>query len=228
MAGDIYFQWQNEFMLKTIYPLREMKLRDFLIYYFEIDQWALYKNKTINDLQGEVKTYLENQERLRGEAFDTYQSLSGYFTRVNVAADYQPKYPVLDPELSTALTAMRGLFMRYFPTYKNPVKENYFITTQISNLEIMYKDVQREIGAIQRRIRCRSAAWPDRPKNEQRQALLENGSLKVVDEELGKLRTFLSASTKIEKRRLELYKWQTQKQKEKTEVSVKLNQRLGM
>lgn len=226
MAGDIYFQWQNEFMLKTIYPLREMKLRDFLIYYFEIDQWALYKNKTINDLQGEVKTYLENQERLRGEAFDTYQSLSGYFTRVNVAADYQPKYPVLDPELSTALTAMRGLFMRYFPTYKNPVKENYFITTQISNLEIMYKDVQREIGAIQRRIRCRSAAWPDRPKNEQRQALLENGSLKVVEEELGKLRTFLSASTKIEKRRLELYKWQTQKQKEKTEVSVKLNQRL--
>ena len=30
MAGEVYFQWQNEFMLNTIYPLREMKLPRFL------------------------------------------------------------------------------------------------------------------------------------------------------------------------------------------------------
>ena len=36
-AEPMYFQWQNEVLLKTIYPLREMKLRDFLVYYKEID-----------------------------------------------------------------------------------------------------------------------------------------------------------------------------------------------
>ena len=37
MTELLYFQWQNEILLKTIYPLREMKLRDFLVYYQEID-----------------------------------------------------------------------------------------------------------------------------------------------------------------------------------------------
>ncbi len=225
MAGNIYFQWQNEFMLKTIYPLREMKLRDFLVAYYEADTWAQYKNKTTAELQGEVQAYLQNQERLRAEAYDTYQSLTAYFTSVDVAANYQPRYPQLDPTLNTTLTNQRSLFKRYFPTYRNPVKENYFIMVQTANLEQLYKETQREIGVIQRRIRCRVATWPDRPKNEQRQALLENVSLKVVDEELTKLRQFLAASTKIQQRRQELYKWQTQKLKEKTDITTKLNLR---
>jgi hypothetical protein len=36
----IYFQWQNDILRKAIYPLREMKLRDFLVYYKEIELWA--------------------------------------------------------------------------------------------------------------------------------------------------------------------------------------------
>lgn len=32
MAETMYFQWQNDILLKTIYPLREMKLIDFLVY----------------------------------------------------------------------------------------------------------------------------------------------------------------------------------------------------
>jgi hypothetical protein len=47
MPEPLYFQWQNELLLKTIYPLREMKLRDFLVYYREIELWAEYKNKNI-------------------------------------------------------------------------------------------------------------------------------------------------------------------------------------
>ena len=37
-----YFQWQNEFLCKTIYPMREQKLRDVLIYYMEVDVWSQY------------------------------------------------------------------------------------------------------------------------------------------------------------------------------------------
>lgn len=227
MAGEIYFQWQNEFMLNTIYPLREMKLRDFLVFYQEIDLWKQYKDKTPADLQGEVKAYQENQMRLRREAYDTYQALKTYFTGVDVTADYKGKFTELDPNLVTTLNATRGLFKRYFPTYNNPAKENYFITVRIADLERLYKDIQREIGAIQRRIRVRVATWPDRPKNEARQKLLEDVSLKVVDEELNKLRSFLAASTKIEKRRVEIAKWQAQKLKEKKDLTVKLTQRQG-
>jgi hypothetical protein len=227
MAGEIYYQWQNEFMLNTIYPLREMKLRDFLIFYQEIDLWKQYKDKTPADLQGEVKTYQETQMRLRREAYDTYQALKTYFIGVDVAADYKSKYPVLEPILTNTLNGMRGLFKRYFPTYNNPAKENYFITLRIYELERLYKEVQREIGAIQRRIRSRVATWPDRPKNEERQKLLETVSLKVVEEELNKLRSFFAASTKIEKRRVELAKWQAQKLKEKKDIEIKLSQRQG-
>ena len=52
MAEPMYFQWQNEVLLKTIYPLREMKLRDFLVYYKEIDLWAEYKDKKIDGSSG--------------------------------------------------------------------------------------------------------------------------------------------------------------------------------
>ena len=49
MADELYFQWQNDVLRKSIYPLREMKLRDFLVYFKEIEVWAEYKNKDIND-----------------------------------------------------------------------------------------------------------------------------------------------------------------------------------
>lgn len=39
MTTPLHFQWQNESLLKTIYPLREVKLRDFLVDFAEIDGW---------------------------------------------------------------------------------------------------------------------------------------------------------------------------------------------
>jgi DNA-binding CsgD family transcriptional regulator len=37
MANQIFFQWQNPKLRETIYPFRMQKLRDFLLYYKEID-----------------------------------------------------------------------------------------------------------------------------------------------------------------------------------------------
>ena len=53
----IYFQWQNAVLEQTIYPLRQMKLRHVLEYYMEIDLWAQYKGKTLEDISGEVAAY---------------------------------------------------------------------------------------------------------------------------------------------------------------------------
>ena len=57
LSHKLYFQWQNEFLCKTIYPMREAKLRDFLIYYMEVDVWSQYKDKDINALTNEVDAY---------------------------------------------------------------------------------------------------------------------------------------------------------------------------
>jgi hypothetical protein len=70
MAKPVYFNWQNEFLCKTIYPMREVKLRDFLRFFAEIDKWVQYKDKT--DIEEESKKYLKAQEKLARAAYDTY------------------------------------------------------------------------------------------------------------------------------------------------------------
>ncbi|HSV85248.1 MAG TPA: hypothetical protein VLH85_01645 [Levilinea sp.] len=42
MAGRIFFQWQNPVLLATIYPMRELKLRDFLLFDYEVQLWEKY------------------------------------------------------------------------------------------------------------------------------------------------------------------------------------------
>lgn len=57
MTEPYSFQWQNDFLRQTIYPMREVKLRDFLIYYMEVDWWAEYKDKDISTLTADVESY---------------------------------------------------------------------------------------------------------------------------------------------------------------------------
>ena len=72
MAGPIYFQWQNEILCKDIYPMRVEKLRDFLVYYQEIDLWAEYKNKT--DLTADIQEYTQAQKLAAAAAYKMYTS----------------------------------------------------------------------------------------------------------------------------------------------------------
>ena len=44
-----YYAWQNPVLRNTIYPFREMKLRDFLLIYKEVDLWTQNKSKNPND-----------------------------------------------------------------------------------------------------------------------------------------------------------------------------------
>ena len=66
------FQWQNPVLRKTIYPFREKKLQDFLLYFYEIDLWqALGKTaveaKVAAELVQEHKKLKKNLERAEGE-----------------------------------------------------------------------------------------------------------------------------------------------------------------
>jgi NADH:ubiquinone oxidoreductase subunit E len=88
MGEEIYFQWQNEHLLKTIYPLREMKLRDFLVYVYEIDIWAQYKDKKTDDIREEVQAYIASQRAKLIRALEKYQTLFEYFTKEDVTDEH--------------------------------------------------------------------------------------------------------------------------------------------
>src|SRR5512142_446627 len=79
-----YFQWQNEFLCKTIYPMREQKLRDVLIYYMEVDVWSQYKDQDVNDLKTEVYEYKQAWELNAAAAQKEYASLRDYFLKLDV------------------------------------------------------------------------------------------------------------------------------------------------
>ena len=68
MAETLYFQWQDEVLCKTIYPMRLNKLRDFLVYYKEVDLWAEYKNKDISTLQADVQAYEKGMQNARSQS----------------------------------------------------------------------------------------------------------------------------------------------------------------
>jgi hypothetical protein len=88
MAGTFHFQWQNETLCKTIYPMRLQKLRDFLVFYKEVDLWAEYKNKNISTLAADVKAYEDGLEFARLSEFKRYSFLKSYFMTASVRGKF--------------------------------------------------------------------------------------------------------------------------------------------
>ncbi len=84
MTGEkIYFQWQNPILRKTIYPVREMKLRHFLLYFMEVDLWEKYRKwdgLPVENLPKEKKEYEDAQKLAIRDAFINERSLKAYFT----------------------------------------------------------------------------------------------------------------------------------------------------
>src|SRR5436190_23858015 len=76
----IYFQWQNPALKETIYPRREVMLRHVLEFYKEIDLWAEYKHKQIDELSRDIEEYHANKEQTIKQAWDDYQDLLDYFS----------------------------------------------------------------------------------------------------------------------------------------------------
>ena len=97
---QLFFQWQNEFLCKTIYPMREVKLRDFLIYYQEVDIWSKYKDKDISAVKNDVDAYKKNWETNASAALKEYTSLREYFMKKSVRSYYPQFWPIDEAELA--------------------------------------------------------------------------------------------------------------------------------
>lgn len=205
MAEPYYFQWQNEFLCKTIYPMREQKLRDFLVYYMEVDIWAQYKGKDIAALQSDVQAYTKAQELAAITAYKSYSSLLNYFKTADVRGYYVKFRPTDETEIAE-INKLHQLFISFWP--KDIRGERSFVQMQI-NYWVNHRNLLRDwIKSRKRRLDGMGLDHPKRPAEAAELALKENTSLPMAEQELDQLRAFDSTYDKIEKPKLEWYKLQ--------------------
>lgn len=226
MADTLYFQWQNDALAKTIYPLREMKLRDFLIAFQEIDTWAEYKGKNVAGLSAEIQAYHADQARAVKEAYQAYARLRAYFLKPDVRADYARFSPIDEAEL-LEINNLHGTFVTYLnrPNMADVRREKNFVSERVYDWETHRKDIQTRVAAKQRRInaiRDNNPNHPSLPKETQELARLQNVTLAMAEQELTNLYNFVSTYNKIEARKLELYKTKQSALNNRTQVATQL------
>jgi hypothetical protein len=160
MAEPMYFQWQNEILCKTIYPMREQKLRDFLVYYMEIDIWKQYKGKDISTIKADVDAYTKAQELAAITAYKAYSSLRGYFMQKDARGYYLKFKPVDETELTT-INNFHAVFIQSWP--KDIRGERSFVEGQIQYW-VNHRNMQREaVKSKKRRVENMDPAHPKRP-----------------------------------------------------------------
>lgn len=203
MAGLMYFQWQNEFLCKTIYPMRLQKLRDFLVYYREVDLWAEYKNKDIAALKSEVDAYLKGIENARVEEFKKYSTLKNYFLTADVRSQFTKYKPIDEAELAE-IHKSHQIFISSWP--KDIRGERPFVKMRIDSWSNHVKLIKDWITSRQRRLAAMLPNHPNRPKEEAELRVKESVTLPMALEELDKLYEFDETYDKVEKPKFEWYR----------------------
>ena len=205
MTEPMYFQWQNEYLCKTIYPMREQKLRDFLVYYKEIDIWAQYKGRDIAALQNEVQEFIKTREMIAITAYKSYASLRSYFMTADVRGFYLKFKPVDDAELAE-VNKLHQLFISSWP--KDIRGERGFVQMQIANW-VRHRDLIKDwVNNRKRRLAAMAPDHKNRPAETKELEVKENIVLPMAEQELEQLRSFNDTYEKIEKPKLEWYKLQ--------------------
>ena len=207
MTDPVYFQWQNPILLQTIYPMRENKLRDFLVYYQEVDLWTEYKG--IKDLGEDIKEYLEAQRLAAIASYKQYKTLREYFMRPDVRGSYLKFKPIDETEL-TEINNLHNIFINYWP--KDIRGEKSFVETQVQTWMNHRNLIRDRIKSRQRRQESMDPNHPKYAPEKEELQRWENVTLPMAENELDKLRTFLGTYDKIEKRKLDWYWMQKRRQ----------------
>lgn len=222
MNQPLYFQWQNEYLLKTIYPLREVKLRDFLLYFAEIDLWSAYKDKTPAELEADIRAYHETQAALARQALEEYQALRAYFLKPDVRADYIELLGAVDDAELKKIHQLHGQFIQFLPAMRDPRKEKYFVEQFEPQWVERRAEIRRLIASKKRRI---GAMVPEHPRRPQELAELDSlygVTLRMADEELIRLRKFIKAIQRLFDRRLKLFEAQENARRRQEQIARKL------
>ena len=224
LEPTIFFQWQNPALVKTIYPLREMKLRDFLFFYQEIDLWKEYKNKSLDDLSGEVRAYHAEQARIAREAVESLTRLQKYFVTADVRSAYAEKFPDIDETELRKINLIHASFAKYYPNLNHPRKEKYFITQQVLLYEPRRAELLKQIDLLQRRYNAILPNHPSRPGVLADMEKLKNIALPMAENEYNLLRDLLVAHAALEPRKLEISRVRESAAVQQKSLSQKLAQ----
>ena len=203
MAEPMYFQWQNEVLCKTIYPMRLNKLRDFLVYYKEVDLWAEYKNKDIATLQTDVQAYIKGMENARIGEFKKYSTMKNYFMAADVRS-YFVKYKPIDEAELAEIHKSHQLFITSWP--KDIRGERSFVKMRIDSWSNHLNLIKDWVKSRKRRLEAMLPNHPNRPKEQEELRVKESATLPMAMDELDKLYEFDDTYDKVEQPKLEWYK----------------------
>lgn len=220
MSEKIFFQWQNEHLLRTIYPLREMKLRDFLIHFQEIDVWAAYKDKNVAALSDEVAAFKASKTKLVTSIQTEFQDSITYFQGELIEFDNQEGIEAADPAILEKLKNEHASFNKHFFNYDRSILQKIYLERYVRRVEGNRKKMLSEIARNERNIRnvpqsSRIERWKHIIKT------LKN-TLPIVDAELNRLYAFSTLFEKIKSQKDALNKRISIKQKEQTKIENEL------
>jgi len=196
-----YFQWQNKFLCKTIYPMREVKLRDFLTYYMEVDVWSHYKDKDVNTLTNEVFEYKKAWELNAIAAQNEYTSLRDYFLKGDVRLNYSKFQPIDEAEL----TEMNNLHALFADWPRDIRGERSFVEGVIGYWTLHRNRVRDWIRIRNRRHEAMDPTHPKYIPEGEELKFKQSTTLPMAEQEMDKLRAFLATYDKIEERKLAWY-----------------------
>jgi hypothetical protein len=202
----MYFQWQNPFLLKTIYLRRNRKLADFLIYCKEIELWEAYKDKNIDNVKQEVATYIAERDAAVITAYKSYKVEYDYFTRGDVGSRYKPKYKLSDETELAPIKELHRTFLENLPKRQDVRKEKNFVAYYVTVWQQKVRKLGEDLARLERRLTLIHAQHPERDQLTRDIQKLKNVTLPIMSEELERLLHFISTYNKIEKRKLEFYK----------------------
>jgi len=196
------FQWQNQYLCKTIYPMREEKLRDFLLYTMEVDVWSKYKDKNIASMSGEVFAYQRDWETNAAVALEEYTFLRNYFLKEDVRADYSGFQPIDTAELDE-INNLHAIFAQSWP--KDIRGERSILDSIISRWEQHSQGIRNWLKWQKARHEAMDPAHPKYIPEGEQLNLKENTTLPMAEQEMVRLRAFLATYDRIEERKLDWY-----------------------
>jgi hypothetical protein len=197
------FQWQNDVLLKDIYPMRLVKLRDFLVFYQEADLWAEYKNKDLSTLAADVRDYESGIKNARATAVKQYADLKNYFMTKDARGLFA-KYKPVEEEALALIQKNHDYFIASWP--KDIRGERAFVQSRIESFKNQLGFLRDRIRYLQRQLEGMLPEHPNRPKIEAEYKLKSESAMPMLLEEMEKLREFDLTYGKVEKPKLEWYK----------------------
>ncbi|HNN14306.1 MAG TPA: hypothetical protein PKL78_12155 [Anaerolineales bacterium] len=203
MAATYQFQWQNPVLLKDIYPMRIQKLRDFLVFFKEVDLWAAYKDKNIATLAADVAEYEKGMDAARAAELKHYTDLKKYF----LTKDVKPLLTQYNPIEEAAMAEVQknhDLFASSWP--KDIRGERGFIQMRIQSLNLQLGFLRDRVRYLQRQLEGMLPEHPSRPKVEAEYKLKNDSAMSMLLNEMDKLVAFEETYNKLGGPKLEWYK----------------------